>query len=101
MKLSPYIGVYVVSENGGSIVNNNWYYTDRGIENDPAMNFNGSLAVTGRSYYSRGEYFSVRMTVEDAEGEHVFSVSALAPAALNGWSTIALSPAVLTFDFKA
>lgn len=65
------------------------------------MNFNGSLTVTGRSYYSRGEYFSVRMTVEDPEGEHVFSVSARAPAALNGWSTTSLTPTVLTFDFKA
>ena len=101
MKLSPYIGVYVVSENGSSIRNNNWYYTDRDIENDPAMNFSGSLTVTGRSYYSRGEYFSVRMTVEDAEGEHVFSVSAQASSSLNGWTTSAPSPETLTFDFKA
>ena len=76
MKLSPYIGVYVVSENGGPIGNNNWYYTDRDIENDPAMNFNGSLVVTGRSYYSRGKYFNVKMTVEDSAGTHVFSVPA-------------------------
>lgn len=101
VKLSPYIGVYVVSENGGSIHNGDWYYTDRDISNDPAMNFSGSLTVTGRSYYSRGEYFSVKMTVEDSAGTHVFSVPAQAPSALNGWSTIALSPTVLTFDFAS
>lgn len=76
MKLSPYIGVYVVSESGGAIMNDGWYYTDRGIKNDPAMNFDGSQTITGRSYYSRGEYFNVKMTVEDSAGEHVFSVPA-------------------------
>ena len=102
MKLSPYIGAYVVSEDGSAIsAGDNWYYSDRGIAGDPAMNMAGGNIVTGRSYYSRGEYFSVKMTVEDPEGDHVFIVSARAPNALNGWSTIALSPTVLTFDFKA
>lgn len=101
VKLSPYIGVYVVSENGGFIENNNWYYTDRDISNDPAMNISGRLTVIGRSYYSRGKYFSVKMTVEDSVGTHVFSVSEQAPSALNGWSKTALSPTVLTFDFAS
>ena len=100
VKLSPYIGVYVVSENGGVIHNNHWYYTDRPeFQNDPAMNFNGDSTITGRSYYSRGKYFSVKMTVEDSAGEHPFSVSAEAPATLHGWVKTAQTPAVLTFDF--
>lgn len=74
MKISPYIGVYAISENGHTINNNNWEWTDRSdVTSDHAMYMDSSQQIiTGRAYYSRGSYFQVKMTVADSNGSRTF-----------------------------
>ena len=102
VKISPYIAVWAVSENGGTIHNNGWDWTDRSdVTTDHAMYMNSSQnIITGRAYYSRGKYFQMKMTVADSNGTQTLSSDILQTSlATNGWTTSAPSPTTLTFDF--
>lgn len=104
VKISPYICVYAISENGGAIHNNGWDWTDRSdVTTDHAMYMNSSQnIITGRAYYSRGKYFQVKMTVADSNGTKTLSSDILQTSlATNGWTTSAPSPTTLTFDFAS
>lgn len=73
VKISPYIAAYVICDGTGIGYNSkSWYYDDRlDVTNDYSVYLTSSLwAVTGRSYYSRGKYFQVVMTVVDSNGTY-------------------------------